>query len=119
MLCKGMVQSFAPAKAVVVLGVTLAALGFGAPSALAATPQLTAKFDINLTFTMATGSGAPLGSPSPPGQVIPAGTYMLSVDDTAEIGYMTYVLQGPGVAVRTTNEEGAQDYESFEITLQP
>jgi hypothetical protein len=83
------------------------------------TPQLNAKFNANLTFSMSTQDGAPLGSPSPPGRAIPAGYYAVNVDDTAEIGYMTFLLQGPGVSLRTTNDEGASASLTYFVTLQP
>jgi hypothetical protein len=82
-------------------------------------PQLNAKFNTSLTFSMTTSDGSPLGSSSPPGRVIPAGYYAVNVDDTAEIGYMTFLLQGPGVALRTTNDEGASAILTFFVTLQP
>jgi hypothetical protein len=82
-------------------------------------PQLNAKFNANLTFSMSTQDGAPLGSPSPPGRAIPAGYYAVNVDDTAEIGYMTFLLQGPGVSLRTTNDEGASASLTYYVTLQP
>ena len=82
-------------------------------------PQLNAKFNANLTFSMSTQDGSPLGSPSPPGRTIPAGYYAVNVDDTAEIGYMTFLLQGPGVALRTTNDEGASASLTYYVTLQP
>lgn len=82
-------------------------------------PQLDAKFSANLTFSMWTGDGAPLGSPSPPGRTIPAGYYAVNVDDGAEIGYMTFLLQGPGVSLRTTNDEGASALMTYFVTLQP
>jgi hypothetical protein len=82
-------------------------------------PQLDAKFNANLTFSMSTEDGAPLGSPSPPGRTIPAGYYAVNVDDSAQIGYMTFLLQGPGVSLRTTNDEGASAELTFFVTLQP
>ena len=82
-------------------------------------PQLNAKFNANLTFSMSTQDGSPLGSPSPPGRTIPAGYYAVNVDDTAEIGYMTFLLQGPGVALRTTNDEGASASLTYYVSLQP
>ncbi len=108
------------ATALLAAAVTAVLLALPAGGAAADNPPLlSAKYLINLTFSMATQDGAPLGAPSPPGRVIPAGNYQLSVDDTEQIGYMAFVLQGPGVAVRTTNEEGSQDYMAYFITLQP
>src|SRR5262245_30810596 len=75
----------------VVLGL-FALLAQPATGARKATPELNAKFNANLTFSMSTQDGAPLGSPSPPGRAIPAGYYAVNVDDTAEIGYMTFLL---------------------------
>jgi hypothetical protein len=83
------------------------------------TPQLNAKFNANLTFSMWTQDGTPLGSASAPGRAIPAGYYAVNVDDTAEIGYMTFHLQGPGVDLRTTNDEGASASLTYYVTLQP
>jgi hypothetical protein len=98
----------------------VASLATAAPGVRADnTPQLNAKFNINLTFTMTTGDGAPLGSPSPPGRAIPAGYYAVNVDDTAQIGYMTFLLKGPGVEVRTTNDEGASAVLTFFVTFLP
>ena len=82
-------------------------------------PQLDAKFNANLTFSMWTQDGAPLGSASPPGRTIPAGYYAVNVDDSAEIGYMTFLLQGPGVSLRTTNDEGASALLTYFVTFQP
>jgi hypothetical protein len=90
-----------------------------ATGATADTPQLNAKFNANLTFSMSTQDGTPLGSPSPPGRAIAAGYYAVNVDDTAEIGYMTFLLQGPGVSLRTTNDEGASASLTYYVTLQP
>jgi hypothetical protein len=101
-----------------VLGV-IALIAQPATGARADTPQLNAKFNANLTFSMSTQDGAPLGSPSPPGRTIPAGYYAVNVDDTAEIGYMTFLLQGPGVSLRTTNDEGASASLTYYVTLQP
>jgi hypothetical protein len=82
-------------------------------------PRLDAKFNANLTFSMWTQDGTPLGSSSAPGRTIPAGYYAVNVDDTAEIGYMTFWLSGPGVDLRTTNDEGASASLTYFVTLQP
>ncbi len=103
----------------VALVAVVAGVTFHAAGAFADTALLNAKFAQDNTFTMTTASGAPLGSPSPPGQVIPAGYYAIVVDDTAEIGSMTFHLSGPGVDLRTTNDEGADSEDSYYVTFQP
>jgi hypothetical protein len=102
-----------------IVGTATALLFVPATASPADPPQLDATFNANLTFSMSTQDGTPLGSPSPPGRAIPAGYYAVNVDDTAEIGYMTFLLQGPGVSLRTTNDEGASASLTYYVTLQP
>jgi hypothetical protein len=101
------------------LALAATALALPATGSPADPPQLDAKFNGNLTFSMWTHDGTPLGSSSPPGRSIPAGYYAINVDDTAEIGYMTFSLQGPGVDLRTTNDEGASASLTYYVTFQP
>ncbi|MEI8106116.1 MAG: hypothetical protein WCH31_09810 [Actinomycetes bacterium] len=87
-------------------------------SARAATPVLSVTFKFDGTFTVSL-NGRSLGATSAPGGVIPPGYYEVVVDDTAEIGYMYFDLQGPGVSILTNNFEGADAYQSYFETFLP
>lgn len=95
----------------------LAGLGLGAASS-AATPIIDVVFNADGGLTVTYG-GAPLGSPSAPGTVIPAGAYDVIVDNSLGDVGITFTLTGPGVDLQTDVDGGESATETWPETLQP
>jgi len=75
------------------------ALGISSSSA-ADLPSLNVFFQKDRTFLLSLADGTPVGGPSAPGTTIPAGSYRVNVDDTAQ-AVMQFHLTGPGVELIT------------------
>ena len=70
------------------------------PDARAAVSQtINAGIDQNQELTMSFLDGTPIGVPTPPGTLIPPGTYQVNVNDNSDIGNVD--LEGPAVSDQT------------------
>src|SRR5262249_10872434 len=70
------------------------------------------------TFALSLADGTPVGTSSAPGTVIPAGTYRVNMDDTAE-AVMQFHLAGPGVELVTNMTFGEDAAQTLVETFQP
>ena len=67
---------------------------------------------------MSLADGTPVGTSSAPGTAIPAGTYRVNVDDTAQ-AVMQFRLAGPGVELVTNMTFGEDAAQTLVETFQP
>jgi hypothetical protein len=90
----------------------------GIPSSSAADlPSLNVFFQKDRTFLLSLADGTPVGGPSAPGTTIPAGTYRVNVDDTAQ-AVMQFHLTGPGVELITNMTFGEDAAQTLVETFQ-
>jgi hypothetical protein len=100
------------------LGLLILAGALGIPSSTAADiPSLNVFFQKDRTFLLSLGDGTPVGGSSAPGTTIPAGTYRLNVDDTAQ-AVMQFHLTGPGVELITNMTFGEDAAQTLVETFQ-
>jgi hypothetical protein len=101
------------------IGLLVLAGGVGIPSSSAADlPSLYVFFQKDRTFALSLADGTPVGGSSAPGTAIPAGTYRVNVDDTAE-AVMQFHLTGPGVELITNMTFGEDAAQTLVETFQP
>ena len=81
----------------------------------AVSQTISAGIDQNQELTMSFADGTPIGSPSPPGTLIPPGSYQVAVNDGSDIGNVD--LNGPGVSDATGVDTLIQ--LTWNVTLQP
>ena len=90
----------------------------GIPSSGAADlPSLNVFFQKDRTFLLSLADGTPVGGSSAPGTTIPAGTYRVNVDDTAQ-AVMQFHLAGPGVELITNMTFGEDAAQTLVETFQ-
>lgn len=103
-------------QACVGLLVLAGALGVQSSSA-ADLPSLYVFFQKDRTFALSLADGTPVGGASAPGTAIPAGTYRVNVDDTAQ-AIMQFHLAGPGVELITNMTFGEDAAQTLVETFQ-
>ena len=81
-------------------------------------PSLYVVFQKDRTFALSLSDGTPVGTSSAPGTAIPAGTYRVNVDDTAQ-AVMQFHLAGPGVELITNMTFGEDAAQTLVETFQP
>jgi hypothetical protein len=92
---------------------------FGIPSSNAADPPaLNVFFQKDRTFLLSLADGTPVGGLSAPGTTIPAGSYRVNLDDTAQ-AVMQFHLAGPGVELITNMTFGEDAAQTLVETFQP
>ena len=109
--------------AVRLLALSLALIALGAlwgeaaaSDARAAVSQtINAGIDQNQELTMSFVDGTPIGAPTPPGTLIPPGSYQVNVNDNSDIGNVD--LEGPGVSDQTGVDSIVQ--VTWSVTFQP
>jgi hypothetical protein len=100
------------------VGVLVLAGALGIPSSSAADlPSLNVFFQKDRTFQLSLADGTPVGGASAPGTTIPAGTYRVNVDDTAQ-AVMQFHLTGPGVELITNMTFGEDAAQTLVETFQ-
>jgi hypothetical protein len=100
------------------VGVLVLAGGLGIPSSSAADlPSLNVFFQKDRTFLLSLADGTPVGGLSAPGTTIPAGTYRVNLDDTAQ-AVMQFHLTGPGVELITNMTFGEDAAQTLVETFQ-
>jgi hypothetical protein len=104
-------------QACIGLLVLVGALGVQSSSA-ADLPSLYVLFQKDRTFAVSLGDGTSVGTSSAPGTAIPAGTYRVNVDDTAQ-AVMQFHLAGPGVELITNMTFGEDAAQTLVETFQP
>jgi hypothetical protein len=104
-------------QACVGLLVLAGALGVQSSSA-ADLPSLYVSFQTDRTFALSLADGTSVGTSSSPGTAIPAGTYRVNVDDTAQ-AVMQFHLAGPGVELITNMTFGEDAAQTLVETFQP
>jgi hypothetical protein len=101
------------------IGVLVLAGALGGQSSSAADlPSLFVFFQKDRTFALSLADGTSVGTSSAPGTVIPAGTYRVNVDDTAQ-AVMQFHLTGPGVELITNMTFGEDAAQTLVETFQP
>src|SRR4051812_31584395 len=101
------------------LGLLVLAGALGVQSSRAADlPSLYVYFQKDRTFALSLGDGTSVGTSSAPGTAIPAGTYRVNVDDTAQ-AVMQFHLSGPGVELVTNMTFGEDAAQTLVETFQP
>ena len=75
-------------------------------------------FQKDHTFALSLADGTSVGTSSAPGTTIPAGTYRVNVDDTAQ-AVMQFHLAGPGVELVTNMTFGEDAAQTLVETFQP
>ncbi len=81
----------------------------------AVSQTISAGIDQNQELMMSFADGTPIGSPSPPGTLIPPGSYQVAVNDGSDIGNVD--LNGPGVSDATGVDTLIR--LTWNVTLQP
>jgi len=104
-------------QACVSLLVLAGALGVQGSSA-ADLQSLYVVFQKDRTFALTLADGTPVGASNAPGTTIPAGTYRVNVDDTAQ-AVMQFHLAGPGVELITNMTFGEDAAQTLVETFQP
>jgi hypothetical protein len=87
-------------------------------SSAADLPSLNVFFQKDRTFALSLADGTPVGTSGAPGTAIPAGTYRVNVDDTAQ-AVMQFHLAGPGVELITNMTFGEDAAQTLVETFQP
>src|SRR3954449_7742899 len=101
------------------LGLLVLAGALGVQSSRAADlPSLYVYFQKDRTFALSLADGTSVGTSSAPGTAIPAGTYRVNVDDTAQ-AVMQIHLTGPGVELITNMTFGEDAAQTLVETFQP
>src|SRR3954465_9651897 len=101
------------------IGLLVLAGALGVQSSRAADlPSLYVYFQKDRTFALSLGDGTSVGASSAPGTAIPAGTYRVNVDDTAQ-AVMQFHLTGPGVELITNMTFGEDAAQTLVETFQP
>jgi hypothetical protein len=101
------------------IGLLVLAGALGLPNSRAADlPSLYVVFQKDRTFALSLADGTSVGSSSAPGTAIPAGTYRVNVDDTAQ-AVMQFHLAGPGVELVTNMTFGEDAAQTLVETFQP
>ena len=101
------------------IGLLVLAGALGVESSIAADlPSLFVFFQKDRTFALSLADGTSIGTSSAPGTVIPAGTYRVNVDDTAQ-AVMQFHLAGPGVELITNMTFGEDAAQTLVETFQP
>ena len=101
------------------IGLLVLAGALGVQSSSAADlPSLYVFFQKDRTFALSLADGTPVGTSSAPGTAIPAGTYRVNVDDTAQ-AVMQFHLAGPGVELITNMTFGEDAAQTLVETFQP
>jgi hypothetical protein len=99
-------------------GVLVLAAGLGIQGSSAADlPSLNVFFQKDRTFLLSLADGTPVGGPTAPGTTIPAGTYRVNLDDTAQ-AVMQFHLTGPGVELITNMTFGEDAAQTLVETFQ-
>lgn len=112
------------AAAVVLVGVLGAAVlaVSQAVAEVSQVPTLTVNFNQDGSISVALGDGTPVGTPGPPGTLIPAGTYQVVVNnpyrDDSDIVHKLD-LAGPGVELVTDMNEGEEQQDSWTEVFRP
>src|SRR3954447_1949646 len=104
-------------QACIGLLVLAGALGVQRSSA-ADLPSLYVFFQKDRTLALSLADGTSVGTSSAPGTAIPAGTYRVNVDDTAQ-AVMQFHLAGPGVELITNMTFGEDAAQTLVETFQP
>src|SRR5439155_11695461 len=78
---------------------------------------LNVLFQKDRTFAVSLSDGTSVGASSAPGTAIPAGTYRVNVDDTAQ-AVMQFHLTGPGVELITNMTFGEDAAQTLVETFQ-
>ncbi len=100
------------------VGALVLAGGLGIPSSSAADlPSLNVFFQKDRSFLLSLADGTPVGGSSAPGTTIPAGTYRVNLDDTAQ-AVMQFHLTGPGVELVTNMTFGEDAAQTLVETFQ-
>ena len=101
------------------IGLLVLAGALGVQSSSAADlPSLNVFFQKDRTFALSLADGTSVGASSAPGTTIPAGTYRVNVDDTAQ-AIMQFHLAGPGVELITNMTFGEDAAQTLVETFQP
>jgi hypothetical protein len=101
------------------IGLLVLATALGVQSSNAADlPSLYVFFQKDRTFALSLADGTSVGTSSAPGTAIPAGTYRVNVDDTAQ-AVMQFHLAGPGVELITNMTFGEDSVQTLVETFQP
>lgn len=96
--------------------------GSRADAAVSQVATLTVNFNQDGSISVALGDGTPVGTPGPPGTLIPAGTYQIVVNnpfrDDSDVVHK-FDLAGPGVELVTDMNEGEEQQDSWTELFRP
>jgi hypothetical protein len=96
----------------------LAALALAAGAARADLPTLYVVFHPDRTLSASLADGTPVGSTAGAGTAIPAGTYRVQIDNSANVD-IDFDLSGPGVKLVDNLSNGEELAAAYSETFQP